>query len=157
MKSIQDVLKVEFPNQYRQMKKEEKKPRFRTAYNFKLDKSDLEPGGGVSVCVPGEAMTIAEIARRFASGITDNIARKPVYEDESRGELGFGDVDETRDPAFDLADVTEIQDDIKSRLSKAKSRKAKEQSDDNDQDKKPSEKSGNVVQDKSEPTKTDLK
>lgn len=80
--------------------------KFRTPYNFDFSvASNFEEVDPVSVCIPGEAITIKQLLLNYVRGINcDPIAKNPLYAD---GEPDFDDTDFTRDPMYDLSDVTD--------------------------------------------------
>lgn len=64
-----------------------------------------------TMTVPDQSLTIPEIIERFTRGLTlDDLVRP--YEEE---EQDFGDVDVTKDPAFDLNDYKRLNAEIKQR------------------------------------------
>ena len=76
---------------------------FRNPYNFKLEAKDLENKEGKSLTVPDQSFTVQEILLKFTSGIPLNIGLEVEYEGD---DPSFDDIDETRQPDFDLADAT---------------------------------------------------
>lgn len=75
-----------------------------------------------SLTVPDMAMPMSEIMNRFLRGQELPIGGNTYY-DSDKGEVDFNSVDPTRDPAFDLADYTALQNEIKQRQSEAKANK----------------------------------
>jgi len=73
-----------------------------------------------SLTVPDMAMSMAEIMQRFMRGQELPIGSN-MYFDSDNGEVDFDSVDPTRDPAFDLADYTMLNEEIKRKKSEAES------------------------------------
>lgn len=73
----------------------------------KIYSINLEP----SETVPGMAMTIAEIMRKFANGIPVNVSRSVSYDNQE----SFDAFDPTQDPSFDLADYSERMSEVHAR------------------------------------------
>lgn len=86
---------------------------FITPYTF--DKSSKFNFEAISVLphetVPDMSFTIPQLMQRFASGNDPLISKKPIYDENAN----FDSFDVTRDPAFDLADYTALQHDLRSR------------------------------------------
>lgn len=59
-----------------------------------------------SITIPDESFTVKEILERFTTGMPLSLSKQPIYDSEA----SFDDIDETRDPAFDLADATLARD-----------------------------------------------
>ena len=70
------------------------------------------------VTVPDQSMTIREIMDRFVVGQEMSIGKYIYYD----GSENFDDIDETLDPAFDLADHTAISQEIASNKAKRKAK-----------------------------------
>lgn len=78
-------------------------PRIRTAFNVHFDHNRGEVNNDPSEFIPGQAMSVSELAARLRTGQLPMIAKDPQYSDEE-------DIDEDltfEDPAFDLTDVSD--------------------------------------------------
>lgn len=85
--------------------------RFRTNFNIPLHGPEFEPKTGESETIPDETLTIEELISRTQRGIPLQSmvnVRTPHYHDSD----SFDDVDPTMDPNFDLADMSEIAEEI---------------------------------------------
>lgn len=83
---------------------------------------------GKSLTVPHQAMTVKEIMNRFAKGLPLNDLGKQIYYDDEetvKNEI----VDETLNPAFDLADYSAIMNDIDYQVRKRKEDYLKQKAD----------------------------
>lgn len=63
---------------------------------------------GEHMTIPSQSMTVYELMRRHRAGTLESISKSTIYESE-----GDYEEDITKDPAFDLADVTDILEDAK--------------------------------------------
>lgn len=61
-----------------------------------------------SQTVVGQAYTVREILERFTRGLNPGVMRSGSYDLDA----DFDDIDETRNPDFDLSDVTRIKNDL---------------------------------------------
>nr|QJB19970.1 MAG: hypothetical protein [Microvirus sp.] len=84
------------------------------AHNYVHKKSHFETVDKVSMTVPDQAMTIKQILEKYTNGINPNVSRQVGYHD---GEPTFDDIDPTRDPEFDLADITIHKDELEKKIS----------------------------------------
>jgi len=84
---------------------------FKSNYNAHLFPLKCAVNTLPSQCVPGMAMTISEIMRKFASGVAPQISQPTFYD----GLENFDAVDATLDPSFDLADATLLSSEIEAR------------------------------------------
>lgn len=77
------------------------------------EKPTLKP----SRTIPNQAMSLREILNRYQRGILPE--RQPIYFDDDILEGDFEQIDPTLDPAFDLADASQIQAEIVQHKTKA--------------------------------------
>lgn len=91
----------------------------RHAYNYKHTDKDFEGVVAGSMAMPNQAYSIKEILDRFARGMMPPIQKQGIYANDPT----FDDVDPTRDPAFDLADVTERTEEIDNLLTELEKKK----------------------------------
>lgn len=82
--------------------------KFRTHYNYRKRKADIEHPVGTSETLPDQNYTIREILQKFSSGISPSIAKVPIYDDNPE----FDNYDPTRDLDFDLTDAVRLELDI---------------------------------------------
>jgi len=87
---------------------------FKANYNTEKFPVILHENNLPSETVPGMSMTINEIIARCASGMKPAIERKTSY-DGLAEDLGFGQVDPTLDPDFDLPTADQMQREIELR------------------------------------------
>lgn len=87
--------------------------KYKTWYNYKLNKEGMEKNGLPSETIPGQSYTIRELLEKFTHGVSPAVAKIPTYDPDQ----GFDDVDPTSAPDFDLADVTILLEDIKQKQS----------------------------------------
>lgn len=74
---------------------------YRTIHSYRLKTTDMEVGGGESLTIPDDAISIKELLMNYVKGIPDLRARNAQY---ASAEPDFEDYDPTQDPDFDLAD-----------------------------------------------------
>ncbi|QCQ85051.1 hypothetical protein [Blackfly microvirus SF02] len=69
-----------------------KRPKLRTQYNYKVDRSFYETGGGTSLTVPDETLSIKEILNKYVKGqnMSDMLSRQTGFNSE---ESNFDDPD----------------------------------------------------------------
>lgn len=77
---------------------------FRTQFNYNGDRGERN-NGLASMTVPDQSYTVRELLQKFTSGGMPDVAKVPQYEEDP----DFDDIDPTRLPDFDLADLTELQ------------------------------------------------
>lgn len=62
-----------------------------------------------SETIEGQSLTINEILIKFTQGTLPNIGLDNYYDTDQYEEIDFDSYDPTLDPAFDLADATQLQ------------------------------------------------
>lgn len=77
--------------------------KIRNASNFKLTPADVESGGGLSMTVPDESMSVRTILEKFSRGMDPGLSKDPVYGDEN---FDSPDMEKLRDS--DLVDKEEF-------------------------------------------------
>lgn len=87
----------------------------RTHYNFNLTKHDMEYNNGPSLTVPDQAFTVKEVLEKYTNGVLPDLTKNGSYPDT---EPSFDDTDPIQDPAFDLADATQLLQEIAIKLDK---------------------------------------
>lgn len=90
---------------------------FNTPYNYHeqiTDEVQYSFNDEASETIPDQSLTIEEILMKFAQGETVHLGSTFYYESNDES-ASFDDIDPTKDPAFDLADVSEIQASIEIR------------------------------------------
>jgi len=91
--------------------------RIRNSSNFILTTADVEAGGGVSMTVPDEAMSIRDILDRFSRGMDPSVSREGVYSPDSVDD-DFPDLEKLRDS--DLVDREEYSQTLSSANERTK-------------------------------------
>lgn len=76
--------------------------------NDRFEKKSHEP----SMTVPMQSIPMTEIMQRFLRGQSLPIGMNTHFDGED-GEVDFDNVDPTQDPSFDLADYTQLNEEIK--------------------------------------------
>jgi len=87
--------------------------RFLNSMNYNADlASNYEKGGGESLTIPDQSLTIRQILERFTRGQVLDVAHHDSigYDDPD-----FDDVDPTLDPAFDIIDAYNLKNEIQER------------------------------------------
>lgn len=59
-----------------------KKKQLRNALKFELQSSDKEPGGGLSITVPDESLSVRQLIERFTRGQSSGVGVREGYFDE---------------------------------------------------------------------------
>lgn len=83
-------------------------PAVRNCYNAHLFPREYEKGGGVSLSIPDESMSVREILSRYARGIPfSGPMRNPVYDEDSVFPEGMPDLSQ-----MDYTEVQELYDQL---------------------------------------------
>lgn len=90
-----------------------KEKRFKTWYNAEPCKGQIFTEE--SVTIPGQAYQVRDILTRYQSGQSLGISQKTMRYNE--GETTFDDVDPTARPDYDLADISEFNEVLKTKKS----------------------------------------
>lgn len=92
------------------------------SYNYKNERE--EENYDDSLTIPDQAMSIRQILADYTIGRDNNVlARNPQYSNTD----DFDNIDPTSDPSFDLADMTELQEQIELNRIRANEARAKGQ------------------------------
>lgn len=82
-----------------------------------------EENSGEIVTIPGKALTVRQMIERYSAGILPDIQNVPQYS----GSEDFNEIDETRDPAFDLSDVSRISEELNTKHKKIEEQEKRKQ------------------------------
>jgi hypothetical protein len=87
--------------------------KLRNPMYFELKKEDQETPHGVSLTVPDQSTSLAELLRRHTAGIAPEVSRTPIYD-----ELATHDsADYTKINSLDLSEKDEIRKALKSNIT----------------------------------------
>lgn len=76
-----------------------------------------------SETIEGQSLSINEILIKFTQGTLPNIGLDNYYDTDHNEEIDFDSYDPTLDPAFDLADATQLQFEAMQRIQEEIQRK----------------------------------
>lgn len=96
-------------------------PTIRSRFNFKLKKSDMEKGGGISMTVPEDSYTIKELVDRYERGEAIPVARISLYDEVDNREPDFDDEDSNQFLSDDITDQYEKMQNNREKVAALKS------------------------------------
>lgn len=101
-----------------------KKIKLRSSTYFELLPEHKETPGGVSLTVPNQSVSLAELLRRHQAGIAPDVSQQPFYEENS----SFDSADYTKINSLDLYEKEEIKQALNTNINQMKEslRKSKE-------------------------------
>lgn len=97
---------------------------YRNSFTYNHLNEREEENHDLSLTIPDQAMSIRQILADYTIGRDNNVlARNPQFSNTD----DFDNVDPTADPSFDLADMTELQEQIELNRIRANEARAKGQ------------------------------
>jgi len=96
-----------------------KLPKYKNHDNAHLYPKDYEKVDSVSLTIQSEVLSLKEIVERFSKSYPAHLERMGYYDGNSDYE-DFDDVDQTRNPDFDLSDADELKGYLKEKAKRAK-------------------------------------
>jgi len=105
-KTVMTKRKVKFTSQY--------------TYEFKPEFGEQNSGG--SQTIQDDHYTVQDLLNKYTQGIMPPVEKRGVYDDPSQSD-NLDDIDFTRNPNFDLSDVTDFVENVNERIQNKSNKK----------------------------------
>ena len=98
-----------------------KKVKFTTQYTYEFKPEFGESNKGGSQTIQDDHYTVQDLLNKYTQGIMPPVEKRGSY-DDPKNENNMEELDITRNPNFDLSDITEFVDSVNHKLEKQRTK-----------------------------------